>query len=680
MPERRAAGPRCAALIGPYSSGKTTLLENILHAAGATQRRGTAKEGNLVGDSSVESRQRQMSTEVNVASAEFMGEAWTFLDCPGSIELLQETYNALLVADVAVIVVEPVPDRARAIAPLLKVLDDREIPHMIFVNKLDHAAAPVRQVLEALQTVSERPLVLRQVPIVAGDQVTGYVDLVSERAYSYKPGQASDLIAIPDTEKDGEKDARQKLLEALADFDDALLEKLLEDTVPPTGDIYTHLTKNLQNDRIVPVFMGAAEKGSGVRRLLKALRHETPEVRSAAARLGVDAERGEALAQVFKTQHVPHSGKLTFARVLRGELADGTAVGGERIGGIFRVMGTQHTKLPKAQAGMVVALGRMEGVKTGQVLTPSGKAPGGMAEWPKPLKPVYGLALSAENRNDEVKLTAALARLMEEDPSLSIEHDSGMHQLILWGQGEIQLQIAGERLKSKFNLPVRMQRAVVPYKETIRKPASQHARHKKQSGGHGQFGDVTLEIRPLGRGTGFNFVDKVVGGAVPRQFIPSVEIGVRDYLSRGPLGFPVVDVEVALVDGQHHSVDSSDMAFRTAARMGMAEGMAKCEPVLLEPILKVSIAAPTEFTANVQRLATGRRGHILGFQPREGWKGWDETVAHLPQKEMADLIVELRSLTMGVGTFDWSFDHLQELTGRLADEVVQRHTKPVAAQ
>lgn len=182
------------------------------------------------------------------------------------------------------------------------------------------------------------------------------------------------------------------------------------------------------------------------------------------------------------------------------------------------------------------------------------------------------------------------------------------------------------------------------------------------------------------RGTGFKFVDRVVGGAVPRQFIPSVEIGVQDYLNRGPLGFPVVDVEVALVDGQFHSVDSSDMAFRTAARMGMAEGMMKCEPVLLEPILKVSIAAPTEFTANVQRLVTGRRGHILGFQPREGWKGWDETMAHLPQKEMADLIVELRSLTMGVGTFDWGFDHLQELTGRLADEVVQRHTKAVAAQ
>ena len=376
MPERRAAGPRCAALIGPYSSGKTTLLENILHASGATQRRGTVKEGNLVGDSSAESRHRQMSTEVNVASADFMGEAWTFLDCPGSIELLQETYNALMVADVAVLVVEPVPDRARAIAPLLKFLDEREIPHMIFVNKLDHASAPVRQVLEALQTVSERPLVLRQVPIVAGDQVTGYVDLVSERAYSYKPGQASDLIAVPDAEKDSEKDARQKLLEALADFDDGLLEKLLEDSVPPTGDIYAHLTKNLQNDRIVPVFMGAVEKGSGVRRLLKALRHETPEVRSAAARLGVDAARGEALAQVFKSQHVPHSGKLTFVRVLRGELADGAAMGGERIGGIFRVTGAQHAKLPKAQAGMVVALGRMESIKTGPGADPIGQGAG----------------------------------------------------------------------------------------------------------------------------------------------------------------------------------------------------------------------------------------------------------------------------------------------------------------
>ncbi|MFO0995566.1 MAG: elongation factor G [Alphaproteobacteria bacterium] len=679
MTDRKPSGPRCAALVGPYLSGKTTLLENILFVTGAINRRGTIKEGNTVGDSSPESRQRKMSVEITAATTEFLGESWTFLDCPGSIELQQDSYNALLVCDVAVIVVEPIAERARALAPLFKFLDDREIPHMVFVNKMDHPTSTVREVLEALQAVSSRPLVMRQVPIIANEAVTGYVDLVSERAYRYKAGQASDLIAIPDSDKSEEQSQRQKLLEALADFDDTLLEKLLEDTVPPTDEIYTQLTKNFQTDRIVPLFLGAAERESGVRRLLKALRHETPESRSAAARLGVDSERGEALAQVFKTYHMPHTGKLSLARVWRGEIADGATLNDERVSGLLRLVGQQQTKLAKAGPGMVVALGRMEKTVTGTVLTPSGKAPAGMAAWPKPLAPVYGVAIHAENRNDEVKISGALARLVEEDPSLSSEHRADTHQLILWGQGEIQLQIAADRLKNKFNLVVKAQRPDVPYKETIRRAVSQHARHKKQSGGHGQFGDVHVDIKPLPRGGGFTFHDKIVGGAVPRQFIPSVEIGVKDYLQRGPLGFNVVDLEVSLTDGQYHSVDSSDMAFRTAARLAMSEGMPKCEPVLLEPILKVTISAPTEFTANVQRLITGRRGQILGFQPKDGWKGWDETSAFIPQKEVSDLIIELRSLTVGVGTFEWQFDHLQELTGRLADEIVQKRHQPPAA-
>ena len=680
MTERRQAGPRCAALVGPYLSGKTTLLEHLLHACGATQRRGTIKDKNTVGDFSPEARARQMSVELNVASAEYLGESWTFLDCPGSIELAQDGYNALLVADVAVVVVEPIAERMRAAGPLLKFLDEREIPHMIFVNKLDDATSPVRAVLEALQAVSARPLVLRQVPLQAGEEVTGYVDLVSERAYRYKPGEKSDLIAIPDTEKEGERSARQQLLESLADLDDGLLEKLLEDTVPPTGEIYALLTRSLQSDRVVPVFLGAAEKDSGVRRLLKALRHETPEVRSAAARMGIDAARGEPIAHVFKTVHMPHTGKLSLARIWRGEFGDGTQVNGERLSGLSRMLGQQQAKLAKAGPGMVVGFGRLEKVKTGDAVTPSGKVPAGLSPWPDPALAVYGMAMRAENRNDEMKLSQTFAKLCEEDGSLRVEYNADTHEMVLWGQGEIQLQIAADRLRTRHHLAVKMQPPQVPYMETIKRATTQHARHKKQSGGHGQFGDVHIAIKPLPRGSGFAFEDHVVGGAVPRQFIPSVEEGVREYLKRGPLGFAVVDLAVALTDGQYHAVDSSDMAFKTAARLAMSEGMAKCEPVLLEPILKIAVAAPGEFTANVHRLITGRRGQILGFEPREGWAGWDETKCYLPQKEMSDMIVELRSLTTGVGTFHWAFDHLQELTGRHADEVVQRRQRAAAAQ
>lgn len=676
---RRPAGPRCAAIVGPYLSGKTTLLESLLLVTGAIARRGTAKEGNTVGDSSPEARQRKMSVQVTPASTTFLGESWTFLDCPGSIEFGQETMNALMVADAAVVVVEPVIDRAMTVAPLLHFLDQHQIPHMIFVNKMDDTETRVREFMDALQGVSERPLVLRQVPIRKGDAVEGYVDVVSERAYRYKPGQESDLIPLPEDMQPREKEARQGLLEKLADFDDKLLEQLLEDVVPPKEEIYRHLSANLARDRIVPVFLGAGERDHGVRRLLKALRHEVPEVADTAARLGVKAGDGPLL-RVFKTLHQPHAGKLSFARVLRGKVKDNTMLGQDRIGGIYRMVGDGQTKLAEASAGEVVALGRMEHARTGQALGNGGDAGAEAGAFAAVLTPVYALAITAEKRADEVKLSGSLAKLVEEDPSLAVEMQPDTHEHLLLGQGDIHLQVAVDRLKTKFNLPVTTARPQVPYKETIRHGIKHHARYKRQTGGHGQFADIHIEIKPLPRGSGFKFTESIVGGAVPRNFIPSVEIGVQDYLKRGPLGFPVVDIAVDLYDGQYHDVDSSDMAFRTCAGMAMREAMPKCGPVLLEPIFHVDIAVPNTYTAKVQRLVTGRRGQVLGYDAKEGWAGWDVVSAHMPQAELHDLIVELRSLTLGVGTFTCRFDHLQELVGRLADQVVQARSAAAAAQ
>ena len=251
--------------------------------------------------------------------------------------------------------------------------------------------------------------------------------------------------------------------------------------------------------------------------------------------------------------------------------------------------------------------------------------------------------------------------------------------MLLWGQGEIHLKLALERLKSKFNVSTVSARPKVPYRETIRKAVSQHGRFKRQSGGHGQFGDVHVEIKPLPRGKGFEFVDKIVGGSVPKQYIPAVETGAKEYLQRGPLGFPVVDVSVTLFDGQYHSVDSSDQAFKTAGRLAMQEGLPNCEPVLLEPIYEVVISVPSEFTAKVHGLISGRRGQILGFAGKPGWDGWDEVKCQMPQAELQDLIIELRSLTFGVGSFDWRFDHLQELTGKLAERVVQQRQEAQAS-
>jgi elongation factor G len=495
----------------------------------------------------------------------------------------------------------------------------------------------------------------------------GYVDLVSERAYRYKPGQASDLIKLPDDLLEEEKVTRAGLVEKLADFDDALLEQLLEDVQPSKAEIYRHLTQNLSADRIVPVFLGSALFDHGVRRLWKALRHEAPAVAQTAARLGLTDPGRETVAQVIKTYHAPHSGKLSLVRVWNGTVSDGMTLGGVRVAGILRLTGAHQEKLAAAQAGEVVALARMEGVATGAVLAP-GTAPA-LPKLPPP-EPVYGLTLAAEKRSDDVKLTSAIAKLVEEDPTLQLEQNPELQEMILWGQGDIHLQIAIDRLRHKYSLPVTARRPQVPYKETIRKGTAQHARFKRQSGGHGQFADIQIEVKPLPRATGHVFTDAVVGGAIPRNYIPAVEEGVMEYLRHGPLGFPVVDVSVTLTTGQFHSVDSSDQAFKTCARMAMSEAMPKCEPVLLEPIHHVEISVPNAFTSRVQRVISGRRGQILGYDAKPGWDGWDVVAAQLPQAELHDLIVELRSVTLGVGTYTERFDHLQELTGKLAERAM----------
>jgi elongation factor G len=670
------SAPRCVALVGPYLSGKTTLMESMLFTSGTTSRRGSVRDGNSVGDHVAEARARSMSTELNVANATFLGDPWTILDCPGSVELLYEAQQAMLVADAVVVVCEPEVERAITVSALLHFLSRRNIPHMLFINKLDTANARVRDVLAALQSVSERPLVLRQVPLRGADaEVTGYVDLVSERAYRYRLGQASDLIPLPEDFWEREAETRTSLVEKLADFDDALLEQLLEDVQPSKEDIYKHLAQDFQKNLIVPVFVGAASHDHGVRRLWKALRHETPGPAETAERLGI-APQGEALAQVFKTYHLPHTGKLSLVRVWRGQVAEGNVLNGTRVAGVVKLFGAQQEKMPAGQAGEIVGLTRMEDIATGAILTPSGKAD--ELTQPEKLPPVYGLAIHAEKRGDDVKLSGSVAKLIDEDPTLELEQNAELREMVLWGQGDVHIQIAMDRLRNRHNLAVVGHHATVPYKETIRRAAQQHSRFKRQSGGHGQFADITIDIAPLPRSSGFTFTDKVVGGAIPRNYIPAVEEGVVEALTHGPLGFPVVDVAVNLITGQFHAVDSSDMAFKTAGRQAVQESLPKCEPILLEPIDQVEISVPNAFTARAQRLISGRRGQILGYDAKPDWPGWDVVKAHLPRSELHDLIVELRSLTLGIGSFERQFDHMAELTGRPAEKVIQERAQEAA--
>ncbi len=660
---------RNIAIVGPYLSGKTTVLESLLFVTGAISRKGNVSDRNTVGDSSAIARDRQMTIEINAASTEYGGVCFNFIDCPGSVEFTQETYNALIGVDAAIIVCEPDQSRVLTLAPLFQFLDDWEIPHLIFINKMDRASDRFSDILDALKGLSSRPLVLHQYPIGYGSTLTGFIDLITEQAYHYHPGAPADPIPLPAELRADEQMARTEMLETLADFDDHLLEELLEDIEPPTSEILDDLRLELEADWVMPVFFGVAEQDFGIRPLLQALINEAPAPDVTATRRGI-AQTEAAIAQVLKTYYSPQGGKLSLVRVWRGLLTDGMSLNGVRVGGLYRLLGQQHLNLTAAPAGSIVAVARLEGVKTGDVLMATGTV---VLPRVEPAEPVYALALTTVNRNDDVKLSGALSKLLEEDPSLFWEQHGDTREIILWGQGDIHLKVALDRLQHKYNVPMTTHLPQIPYKETIRKSAPKvHGRYKHQTGGHGQFGDVYLEIKPLPRGEGFQFQDKIVGGVVPRQYIPGVETGVRESLDHGPLGFPVVDVAVTLKDGSYHSVDSSEQAFKQAARLAMQTGMDLCEPQLLEPILAIALSVPNEFTSKALRLINGRRGQVLGYDAKPNWRGWDEVQAQLPQAEMHDMIVELRSLTLGVGTFCWQFDHLQEVPEKIVERVLAR--------
>jgi elongation factor G len=659
-------GTRCAALVGAHGSGKTTLFEALLHTAGATDRRGTAKDRTTVGDSAPEARARGISTELSVAACRFMDEDWALIDCPGSVELLSDTHAALMIADLAVVVCDPFPDRAIAVSPLLKFLDDRRIPHLIFINRMDAPEAQVRATFHALQALSDRPLALREIPLRdAAGQVTGMIDLVSERAWAWNPQKPSDLIPLPDAAKPDESAARAALIEALADFDDTILEQVLSDMTPATGDIYASLARDLQQDLVVPVFFGAAEQENGVRRLWKALRHDCPFPDTTAARLNLPETT--PLAQVIKTFQSGQAGRAALARIWRGQVKDGLTLGPDRVGSVSSTMGRKFTVKGSAGPGEVVALGRMAQVKSGDLI---GEALHTRADWPDPPPAVAALAIRAEHPADEAKLSTALARLCDEDPALRVTLQPDTHETLLTGQGDIHLAIALSQLKSEAGLSVKTAKPIVSHCETITKPTTIHTRHKKQSGGHGEFADIHLDITPRARGEGFAFSDRITGGVVPKQYIPAVQKGIETALTRGPLGFPVVDLAVVLTDGSYHNVDSSDFAFQKAGAKAMAEALPQCAPVLLEPILHVTLSIPSDFTPKAQRIVTSRRGQLLGFDSKAGWKGWDEVSALIPGAEMDGLITELRSQTLGVGSYTAAFHHLDPLTGREADQAI----------
>jgi elongation factor G len=669
MAGQPSKGTRVIALVGPAGAGKTSLAEAMLFAAGATDRLGSTANGSSIGDSSPESRQRGGSTELNLYNFEYLGDEFALVDVPGSVGFSADGARALAIADVAIVVVDPDPARAPLAAPALRALDELGIPHLIFVNRIDQAHGRIRDLLTALQPMSVSPLIARQIPIWDGEKVSGFVDLALEYAFKYRAGKESERIDIPADLQDREHEARTHMLEQLADHDDELLEQLLMDEAPTREKIVQDLARETGQNLGVSVLFGSASSSWGVRRLLKAMRHEVPGPQSAADRLGVS----NPSLYVFKIVH-GSIGRLALSRVLGGRIAEGSDLrddGGEhaRLGALFNVQGEKTAKVTEARDGDIVAVAKIDTVKSGHWL--------GAGKLPPEVEVDYparncAIAIEPADRKDDVKLSGALQRLGEEDAALVVEHDDANHEIRLRGVNDEHLNTVLARLKRRYGVAVKSHTPTVGYRESIRKPVRQHGRHKKQSGGHGQFGDVIIEIRPLRRGEGFVFEEKIHGGAVPKQWIPAVEEGVREAMVKGPLGFTVVDCAVTLVDGSYHSVDSSELAFRLAGRIAMQEALAAANPHLLEPMHKLTVVCPSNATSRITSAVAGRRGQMLGMAPRDGWTGWDRIEALIPEAELAGLEAELRSQSQGLATYEAEFDHLAELNGPLADKVIQQ--------
>ncbi len=677
----RSTGPKCIAIVGPFASGKTSLFEALLARTGAISKQAVIGSGQTVGDHSPEAKAHKMSVEATIGTTSFMGESLTFVDCPGSVEFAYEADPVLAAADLAIVVAEADDKKLPALQLSLRKLEELGIAHILFLNKIDKAMTSVRDTIKLLQSVSKTPILLRQIPIWKDGIATGYIDLALERAFVYREHAPSEVIPLSGDEMAREVEARFAMLEMLADHDDELMEQLLTDTEPPRDEVFDDLAADLREGLVMPVFIGSAERGNGLTRLLKAIRHEAPDASITAKRLGIAAN--PAVAQVIKTIHTSHAGKLSVSRVFGGTIADGADLvmpdgSTARVSAIYGLLGMTQKKLANAAAGETVAFGKLESATTGDTLS-SGKSAAKRLPVASPPAPVMSTSVLPRERKDEVKLSAALQRLAEEDPSLHVAHAKDTAETILGGHGEMHLRVVLERLAGRYSVPVETKVPQVAWRETIQKPATLRARHKKQSGGHGQFGDVQLDIKPLPRGSGFEFTDTITGGVVPKNYIPSVEEGVRDFMKAGPLGFPLVDLSVNLSDGSFHSVDSSDMAFQLAAKQCMREALPTCGAVLLEPVMKVAVTTPESGMAAATGIVTQHRGQILGFMPRDGWEGWNVIEALMPESELRGLIVELRSATSGVASYTASFDHMAEMSGRMADDVIKQYGRRQAA-
>lgn len=647
---------RCVAVLGPSHTGKTTLVDHLARNEGGTPLRTTTRFG------------------VGVTSFKSGGEMWAAIDCPGAVEAITHTQNALLASDVAVVCVSPDPDEAVLAAPFLRMVEAAGTPFLIFINRMDEPRGRVRDIVAGLQDYTKHVIILRQIPIHDGDKITGLVDLISERAWRYRKGQHSSLVEIPDNTSDREHEARDELLEHLSEFDDWLLEELIEDREPASGPLYSISAKVLQDNKLIPTLIGSAEKGNGITRLMKALRHETPEVNVLRERLEAASPelKGERLVAVgFHAQYRQHVGKTVFLRALDEGIKPGEMLAGSNLGGLQTIGKEKEPMSGSLAAGDVALSVKSDQLNAGILFTK--KRSVGAPDWARPPTPMVARLVTPEKEHDEVKLSRALSILAEVDPSLVLTHEEGSGTPLIRTQGPMHLRNIHDAVVDDFGVRIGEGPTTDIYRETITKSANTHYRHRKQSGGAGQFADVRLILKPNPRGTGFTFDETVKGGTVPRNYFNSVETGASEAMERGPLGFPVIDVGVILADGKHHSVDSSDNAFKAAARLGTREALSEAVPVLLQPIHNVTFHIPSIYSGSLIPIITSHHGHVLGFDQDPDAKGWNIFKALLPAYVLDELVHTVRSSTQGIGYFENEFDHFEELYGKEAEKVIQDH-------
>ncbi len=674
---------RNVALVGHGGAGKTTLAESLLFCAGALTRQGRVEDGTTTTDFEPEEVKRGISVSTGLAPFEFEGHKINILDCPGYADFMPDTLSALQVADLAIFVVSAVEGVEVQTEQVWKEAAKLGLPRMIFINKLDRERASFDRTLDELQTAFGAGVAPLELPIGEEAAFTGVADLLTDTAITYDGGKATEG-EIPEHMEAREHEVHDNLVEGIVVADDDLMERYLEGDTPSPKELEDTLAKGVAAGSVFPVICGSATRNVAIDRLAKFICEigpapvDRPGMTVAAGESTQEVAcdpNGQPLAYVFKTLADPYVGKVSIFKVLSGTIRPDAVLtnprthSDEKLHALFALRGKEQDQVPEVPAGDIAAVAKLGDTTTGDTLAPKGTPV--RVPHPEAAPPALSIAIRPKSKGDEDKLMTALHRLQDEDPSLLVRRDDETHQTILSGTGETHLGIVAERLLRKFNVDVETDPVTVPYRETISDTAEAEGKYKKQTGGHGQFGVAFLRVEPLERGAGFQFVDKIVGGAIPRQFIPAVEKGIAETMEMGGVfGFPVVDVQATLTDGKFHAVDSSEMSFKMAGSLGFREAMAKAGPVLLEPISLIEVTVPLAYQGDVMGDLNSRRGRVQGTDAADD--GEQTIVALVPTSEVMRYSIDLRSMTGGRGRFTLAHDHYDALPSHLYDKVAKK--------